>query len=151
MSDDSLVITFTAGLDPNAVYALVNDVRGWWEGDLVGTTDEVGAEFTYRNDPYHVSTQHVAELVPGRRIVWDVVAADLSFATPRDEWRGTVISFDITPDGDGSVVRFTHHGLRPALQCYRDCSSGWGFYVGTVLRERVGGVAVVSGDAVGDM
>jgi hypothetical protein len=83
----------------------------------------------------HTSTQEVTELVPGQKVVWHVVEADLSFVANRGEWAGTGIVFEIVPMGAETELRFTHQGLVPAFECFADCSNGWGFYVGGSLRQ----------------
>jgi hypothetical protein len=81
---------------PEAVFAAIDDVRGWWWGDLEGDTDRLGAEFTYRYQDLHTSRQRVIEHVPGRRIVWRVESAHLSFVRNPAEWTGTLITFELT-------------------------------------------------------
>lgn len=137
MTDENLTLTMTLDRAPDDVYDAVVDVRSWWDGEIEGTTDSVGAEFTYRNDPHHTSRQRITELVPGRRVAWHVLDAHLSFVPEGGEWRGTDIVFEISHEGDGSVLRFTHEGLVPGLQCFESCSAGWGHYVGERLRERI--------------
>ena len=135
MTDQSFTTTFTVDRTPAETYATINDVRAWWTGDIEGDTDRVGAEFTYRYADVHRSTQRITELVPGQRIAWRVVDADLSFARDRSEWTGTEIVFEIAPHGGGSEVRFTHHGLVPEVECFDACSTGWTMYVDGSLRR----------------
>lgn len=42
---------------PKQVYEAVNNVRGWWSGDITGSTDRLGAEWSYRYQDLHRSTQ----------------------------------------------------------------------------------------------
>ena len=137
MNDDSLVISFSTGRSAAEAFAAVTDVRSWWTGDIDGPTDQAGAEFTYRYGDRHRSTQRITELDPGRRVVWHVTDACLSFVTDKGEWAGTDIIFDITPAGPGSQVRFTHAGLVPQQECFGSCSPAWQHYIGTSLRERI--------------
>jgi hypothetical protein len=137
MSDESLTISFTTSRTPDEAFAAVNDVRSWWTGDIDGPTDELGAEFTYRHQDIHRSTQRVTELVPGRRIAWHVTGGYLGFVQDKSEWTGTDIVFDFIPADAGTEVRFTHAGLVPRRECYDRCSPAWNFYVGTSLRERI--------------
>ena len=46
---------------------------------------------------------------------------------------GTDITFDITPKGGGTEVRFTHVGLVPAYECFGSCSAARNFYVASGL------------------
>jgi uncharacterized protein YndB with AHSA1/START domain len=126
--------SFTVDRPPEQVYALINHVRSWWDGQIDGPTDVLGEEFRYRSSEVHDTTHKVVELVPGSRIAWLVVAAHLSFTADPGEWKGTTITFDLVPQGKGTEVVFTHHGLVPALQCFAGCSAGWSHFVSGRLR-----------------
>ena len=76
-------------------------MRGWWSGDIDGPTDRLGGEFTYRYEDMHRSTQRITELEPGRKIVWQVIDAELSFIADKAEWTGTSIIFDIARPASG--------------------------------------------------
>jgi hypothetical protein len=132
-----LTLSFVVDRTPADVFAAVNDVRGWWTGDITGPTDRLGAEFTYQHGEIHRSTQRVVELTPHRRVVWLVTAAHLSFAEPRDEWVGTQVVFDIQPVATGTGVRFTHVGLDLDLECFTRCSAGWRSFAGGTLPDRL--------------
>jgi hypothetical protein len=135
MSDRSYTIAFTVDQTPEQVFAAINDVRAWWTGTLEGNTDKLGDEFTYRYEDAHRSTQRITEFVPGKRVVWHVVDAHLSFVEDKAEWTGTDIVFDIARNGDKTEVRFTHVGLVPDVECFTDCSNAWGYYVNGSLRN----------------
>ena len=129
--------TFTVDRTPEEVFAAINDVRGWWTGDIQGGSDALGDEFTYRHEDVHRSTQRVTHLVPGRRVEWLVTDAHLSFSADPAEWEGTRVVFDIRPGQDGTEVSFTHVGLSPEAECYESCSSAWGYFVNGRLRRRI--------------
>jgi uncharacterized protein YndB with AHSA1/START domain len=129
--------SFTVEQSPREVFDAINDVRGWWSGEIDGSTDELGAEFTYRYKGLHRSTQKITELVPGKRVVWHVSDASLNFVEDKTEWNGTDILFEIARKGDKTEVRFTHVGLVPRFQCYGDCSGAWGFYINDSLRSLI--------------
>lgn len=135
MNDQNYTTTFSVDQSPDNVFAAINDVRGWWTGDIVGSTDELGSEFTYRYEDIHRSTQKITELVPGRKVVWHVVASQLNFTKDVSEWTGTDIIFDIVRHNDKTEVRFTHRGLVPDFECFESCSGGWRFYIDGNLRK----------------
>ncbi len=134
MSEKNLELAFTVEQAPEAVFAAINNVRGWWSGDIDGTTDAEGAVFTYRYKDMHRSRQRITAFVPGRRIVWHVEDAELNFVRDRHEWNGTDIVFEIGSKGGKTEVRFTHVGLVPSFECFGGCSGAWGFYIQESLR-----------------
>jgi hypothetical protein len=73
----------------------------------------------------HFSKQKITELVPGKKVVWHVSDANLTFLKDKSEWKGTDIVFDIAEKDGKTEVHFTHVGLVPAFECFRDCSNGW--------------------------
>ncbi len=122
---------------PQQVFDAINDVRGWWEGEIKGRTDALGAEFTYRYENLHRTTQRITEWVPGKKIVWRVVDGDIAFVGDKREWNGTEIVFEIERKGTQTELRFTHVGLVPTIECYGACSNAWSSLVTENLRKRI--------------
>jgi hypothetical protein len=137
MKNENLTLTLLVDQTPEQVFDAVNDVRGWWSGEINGRTDQLGAEFEYRYKDVHRTTQKITELVPGKKIVWHVVQSFLNFVEDKREWDGSDIVFEIARKGDKTELRFTHVGLVPAIECYDGCSGAWGFYVKESLRELI--------------
>lgn len=129
--------TFTVDRDPERVFQAINDVRGWWSGEVVGDNAKLGDEFTYTVEGVHYSKQRVTEFVPGKKLVWHVVDARLDFVEHKDEWKGTDIVFDIARKGDKTELRFTHEGLGPGFECYEGCSNGWNLLVNGNLKKLI--------------
>lgn len=129
--------TFLVDQTPKEVFDAVNNVRGWWSGDIEGSTDKLGAEWTYRYKDLHRSKQKIIELVPGKRVVWHVLDAYLSFVEDKTEWNGTDIVFDISKKNGKTQLQFTHVGLVPDFECYDDCSNAWGGYINNSLRKLI--------------
>lgn len=130
MIDQSYSISFLVNKSPQEVFAAVNRVRDWWSGDIAGGTDQPGDIFTYSVPGIHYSEQTITELIPGRKVVWHVSDANLTFVKHKSEWLGTDIIFDIAPKGDQTELRFTHRGLVPDFECHEACSNAWGLLVG---------------------
>jgi hypothetical protein len=135
MKTQNFTTTILVDQTPQEAFDAINDVRGWWSGEIDGRTDVLGAEFTYRYKKVHRTTQKITELVPGRKIAWHVTDSHIDFVRDKSEWDGTDIVFEIAKKGDKTEVRFTHVGLVPSVECYDGCSGAWGFYVNESLRD----------------
>ncbi len=135
MKTKDFTTTILVDATPQQAFDAINDVRGWWSGEIEGRTDVLGAEFTYSYGTLHRTTQRITELVPGEKIVWHVVDSQINFVHDTSEWDGTDIVFEIARKGDETEIRFTHVGLVPTIECYDGCSGAWGFYVNESLRS----------------
>ena len=111
---------------PAEVFNAINNVRSWWQGEITGSTENLGDEFTYRMEDVHLSKQKIVEMVPGKKVVWLVTESKISFVAEKNEWLNTRVSFDISAVENKTKLSFTHHGLVPAIECYNGCSGAWG-------------------------
>ena len=132
MSSQNYVSVFTVDRSPKEAFDAINNVRGWWSGNIEGNTNKLGEEWTYRYKDIHYSKQKITEFVPEKKVVWTVLDSYLNFVKDKTEWNGTKITFDIGKNNGKTEVRFTHLGLVPAYECYDDCSNAWGFYMGSL-------------------
>jgi uncharacterized protein YndB with AHSA1/START domain len=137
MKQQGFNTSFTVDKTPEEVFRAINNVRGWWSGEIEGNTDKLGGEFTYRYKDMHRSKQKVTEFIPGKKVVWHVTDAELGFVKKKTEWKGTDIIFEIAKKGDETELRFTHAGLVPAFECYGGCSGAWGALVEGNLRKLI--------------
>jgi len=75
----------------------------------------------------------VAELTPGKRVVWAVDDCNMPWYSDRKEWANTRLIFDVRENDGVTTVDFTHEGLAPEVECYKDCEPGWTHWIKTSL------------------
>jgi len=133
-----LTHSITVDATPQQAYDAIVDVRSWWGAtNIVGATDQVGADWYYLVPDIHFSKQRTAELVPGERVVWEFTDGHLDFIADTGEWIGTTARFDIAADGDRTTVTFTHEGLASTDECFDVCHDAWRHYVTESLAQRI--------------
>jgi hypothetical protein len=137
MTDRSFTTAFTVYQTPEAAFAAINNVRGWWSEDIDGPTDKVGEVFDYRFKDVHRCKIRVTEMVPGKKIAWHILDNYFSFTKDETEWKDTDVVFDISQKGDKTEVRVTHRGLVPEYECFDICSDGWGTYINGSLKQLI--------------
>lgn len=125
MSQEYFMTSFTVKQTPEVAFSSITNPRAWWSGKFEGDAKRLGDTFTYRYQDLHFSKQCVTELIPGKRVAWQVLESELSFLRDKSEWTGTTITFDIVRKGDMTEVTFTHFGLEPVVECYDTCTDAW--------------------------
>jgi len=117
-----------------AIYNLLLDIPSWWSGlyneTITGNSKQLNDEFMFRaGGGAHNTRQKLVSLEPQKTVEWLVTESDLNFLEEPEEWQGTKIRFDLEPDVTGTIVRFTHEGLTPQMECYEGCTSAWTGYL----------------------
>lgn len=130
MTATNFTTTILVNQSPKEVFDAVNNVRGWWQGKIEGSTEKLNDEFTYRMEEIHFSKQKLVEVIPNKKVVWLVTDSNLNFVINKSEWTETKISFEISEnenklDKYRTQLRFTHVGLVPKIECYGGCSNAW--------------------------
>ncbi|MCL5028046.1 MAG: SRPBCC domain-containing protein [Bacteroidetes bacterium] len=137
MNDQSYTTSFLVDQTPKEAFEALNNVRGWWSGEIEGDTNKLGSDFTYSVPGVHYSKQKITALIPGKKVVWLVLDASLNFVRDKSEWKGTEIVFEIAEKGSKTEVRFTHIGLVPEYECYNACSNAWGMLINGNLHKLI--------------
>jgi uncharacterized protein YndB with AHSA1/START domain len=107
---------------PDKVYDALTTAEGlaaWWTTDTSGDGD--GA-LRFRFGDVGGFDMKVVELQPNTRVAWEVVEGP-------DEWVGTTVSFDLTQDGEWTIVLFAHAGWREPVEFMNHCSTKWAIFL----------------------
>ena len=129
MANKDYMVTLVVDAPAKEVFRDINNVTEWWTEELDGNSKKLNDEFTVHFGDVHVSTQKLTEVIPDKKLVWLVTKSRLNFIRDKQEWNNTKISFELSEKGKQTHVKFTHHGLVPEVECYKDCSKGWDYYI----------------------
>ena len=128
-----------AAVDPETAMKGIADVQHWWAKNFEGSAARAGDAFTVRFGPTFV-TFLIAEMVPGRKAVWEVTDCFLHWQQDKTEWKHTKCVWELELSDGGVQINFTHVGLTPEVECYENCRKGWDQHIkGSLLSLLVNG------------
>jgi hypothetical protein len=129
MKNSDFKTSFSTHKSAQEAFTAINNVRAWWSSSLEGNSEKLDDVFRYKYKALHYSTQKLIEVVPNKKVVWQVSDSTLNFVDKKDEWDNTTIEFEITEKAGKTNVVFTHHGLLPSVECFEACTGGWNHYL----------------------
>jgi len=134
MKNQSFSTSIELKANPHVVFECIKDIPIWWTRDFEGSTANLNDEFVICHVGSHYSKQKLVEIIPDKKIVWQVIESTLDWLEKdKSEWTSTKMVFEITPHGNKTLLHFTHDGLVPEMECYIRCSEGWT----TVIMQRL--------------
>lgn len=119
---------------PDEVIKKISQVNLWWAKNFSGSAEKKNDQFTVTFGETFVDFQ-VSELVPGRKVSWNVNDCNLHWINAKKEWKGTEVVFELSTDKGRTKLDFTHIGLVPESECYKDCEVGWNGHITLSLAE----------------
>lgn len=133
MNNQDFTLSFALNQTPHEVFNAVNNVTAWWTENLTGNSQKQGDEFSVYFGDIHYSKQKLTTVEPDAKVIWLITDSRLTFVNTQDEWTGTECIFEISKQGDQTNLRFTHHGLVPGFECFNGCSTGWTYYINSLV------------------
>ncbi len=113
----------------STVYAAVSTVEGvagWWTKDTRGVSTPGGAIdvrfLRPTGEEMGSMTMEVLALEPNKKVHW-------RFRKGPEEWIGTDAIFDLSQDGDYTIVLFGHRNWREPVEFMAHCSMKWASFM----------------------
>jgi hypothetical protein len=107
----------------------ISNVTGWWGVTFAGSAAKQGDRFTIKMGGDSFFDFTVVEVTPGKRVVWLITDCYMPWFSDKKEWANTQLIFDLNENEGLTDLRFTHEGLTPDVECYKDCSLGWTHWI----------------------
>ena len=129
MKTSDFTTTLLVDQTPEEAFAAINNVRGWWSEEIEGSTDKLNEVFFYHYQDIHLCKLKLIELVPEKKLVYQVLDNQFNFTNDKSEWINTKLIFKISGEGNKTKIEYTHEGLIPDYECYNVCFDAWTFYI----------------------
>jgi len=125
--------SFTAPISAGEATQKISNVPGWWGVSFTGNAEKQNDTFklTMGGDSFFDLT--VTELIPGKKVVWLITDCYMPWYSDKKEWANTRLIFDLHENDGQTELSFTHEGLTPDVECYKDCAPGWTHWIKTSL------------------
>lgn len=106
--------------------ATVDGVAGWWTKEVSGVS-KLGRSIevffsTPAGERIGEMKMEVVALEPDKKVHW-------RFTSGPEEWIGTDAIFELSQEGDYTIVMFGHKNWRQAVEFMAHCSMKWGTFL----------------------
>lgn len=123
----------TANISADEAINKISKVPEWWGINFSGDSEKQNDNFVVRMGGDSFFNFTVSELIPNKRVVWLVTDCYMPWYADKKEWAGTKLIFDLFEKNGVTTLNFTHEGLTPEIECYKDCETGWTHWIKTSL------------------
>jgi len=109
-----------------AALSTVEGVAGWWTKETTGGSRQGGSVNVLFRSPEGTEKGQMdfelRQLVPNEKVVW-------RFTAGPPEWLGTEVTFELSRDGDMTIVLFGHRNWREPVEFMAHCSMKWATFL----------------------
>src|SRR6516165_4616147 len=109
MTQKDYTATISAKITAKEAIDRISRVTDWWTKGFTGASQKSGDTFTVRFGVTFVDFR-VSEVVPSKRIVWQVTDCNLHFIPNKKEWNDTRVVWEVSTEKGSTSVHMTHVG-----------------------------------------
>lgn len=121
--------SITAKISAGEAIKRIGNVAEWWGVTFIGKSGKLNDKFVVKMGGESFFNITVAELIPGKKIVWVITDCNMPWYSDKKEWADTKLIFDLCENNGITTLNFTHEGLTPDIECYQDCETGWTHWI----------------------
>jgi len=133
MDNQHFTSSISTNISADEAIKKICNVPGWWGVTFSGNSEKQDDKFIVKMGGDSFFDFTVAELIPGKKVVWLVTDCNMPWYTDKKEWANNKMIFDLTENDGVTTLTFTHEGLTPQVECYNDCAPGWTHWIKTSL------------------
>jgi hypothetical protein len=133
MANNDFNSSITAKISAGEAMKKISNIPGWWGVSFTGNAEKQNDKFIIKMGEEAFFNFTVTELIPDKKVVWQVTDCYMPWYTDKTEWTNTRLIFDLHEHNGVTEVNFTHEGLTPDVECYKDCEPGWTHWIKTSL------------------
>ncbi len=133
MKNNNFQSSITANISSSEAIKRINNVPVWWGINFSGNSEKKHDKFIVKMGGDSFFNFTVTELIPNKRVVWLVTDCNMPWYTDKKEWANTKLIFDLSENKGETKLNFTHEGITPEVECYKDCQPGWTHWIKTSL------------------
>ena len=133
MGNNDFNSSISAKISADEAIKRIGRVPEWWGVTFSGDSEKQNDQFIVKMGGDSFFNFTVTELIPGKRVVWLVTDCYMPWYTDKKEWLNTRVIFDVTENNGSTELKFTHEGLTPEVECFKDCKPGWTHWIKTSL------------------
>jgi Activator of Hsp90 ATPase homolog 1-like protein len=129
LQKNSLTLSFTAKISTHEALDKISNVSQWWGVGFEGIAKQQGDHFIVKMGSGAYFNCTVTELIPDKKMVWTVDECYMPWYSDKQEWKDTRMIFELFKNEGETRLTFTHEGLTPDVECYKDCKPGWTHWI----------------------
>ncbi|MBS1525546.1 MAG: SRPBCC domain-containing protein [Bacteroidetes bacterium] len=119
--------SITANITAREAFEKISHVSRWWISNVEGKSANPGDIFTVSLGTTWV-TFKLVEVVPEKKVVWEITDCFLPWLNDKTEWTGSRIIWNVQRANGGVEISFTHT-LAPEMECFNQCEKAWTAYI----------------------
>lgn len=125
--------SISAKISASEAIKRISKIPEWWGVTFSGSSEKQNDKFIIKMGGDSFFNMTVEELIPGKRVVWLVTDCYMPWYADKKEWTNTRLIYDLSENNGVTTLHFTHAGLTPGVECYKDCETGWTHWIRTSL------------------
>lgn len=129
MNPKNFTTTILVEQSPSKAFNAIKNFRAWWSEEIEGATDQLNEVFFYHYKDIHLCKLKLIEVIPDKKLVYQVLDNQFNFTKDKSEWINTRLIFELREEEGKTNVTFTHEGLVPEYECYHVCFDAWTGYI----------------------
>jgi Activator of Hsp90 ATPase homolog 1-like protein len=129
MNNENFTRSISANITATEAIQRIGKITDWWRVTCDGSPEKQNDMFVVKMGGDSFFNFKVAELIPDKKVVWLVTDCNMPWYSDKKEWANTKLIFDLSENNGVTTLKFTHAGLTPSVECYKDCEFGWNHWI----------------------